>query len=390
MSLSSQHQPLSEVAKSFTRLGCFAFGGPAAHIAMMEEEFVHRRGWVSQDHFLDLVGATNLIPGPNSTEMTMHLGYEAAGFRGLFVAGACFITPAVTAVALLSWVYVAYGSLPQIQPFLEGIKPDVLGVIVVALLRLGKKAIRNWRLGFLGLLVTLFALQGVGEIWALLGGGVMGALWLRAVDQGRKNAAASLLTVLFLKPGGGVAAAPATTAVAGNVSLLKLFWFFLKIGSILYGSGYVLVAFLEGGLVEQLHWLTRGQLLDAIALGQLTPGPVLSTSTCVGYLIAGWPGAVVATVGIFLPSFLFVLLLNPLIPRMRESIWLGCFLDAVNASAVALMAAVTLQIGNAVLTQTWVGWLIFLLGVLGTLRFKLHPAALVFGGSLLGWLFLAG
>lgn len=376
-------RPLSEVARSFTRLGCVAFGGPAAHIAMLEDEFVNRRKWVSQEHFLDLVGATNLIPGPNSTEMTMHLGYEAAGWRGLFVAGACFITPAVTTVGLLSWFYVQFGSLPQIEPFLAGIKPAVLCLILAALLRLGKKAINNWRLGFLSVLVTLFALQGVEEIWALLGGGVLGALWLRAADAGRESAAASVLSVLFLKPTGSVAAAPAAAASGTQLSLLKLFWFFLKIGSILYGSGYVLVAFLEGGLVEQLQWLTRAQLLDAIALGQLTPGPVLSTSTCVGYLILGWPGALVATVGIFLPSFLFVLILNPFIPRMRESVWLGCFLDAVNASAVALMAAVTIQLGLTVLAG-WQGWLIFALGAIATLRFKLHPAALVLGGSVFG------
>lgn len=368
---------LRELAVLFFRLGVTAFGGPAAHIGMMEDEVVTRRGWLSRQHFLDLVGATSLIPGPNSTEMTMHIGYERAGWRGLVVAGSLFILPAAVLTGILAWLYVEFGSLPAVEPLLVGIKPAVIGIIVTAVYRLLPKAVKNWQLAVIGLGVLAAAFLGVDEVVALLVGGVLGALLLRAVTV---SAALLLLPLpvgslrLFMQPEGETA-----------VSLWSLGAFFLKIGAILYGSGYVLIAYLEGGLVDQLGWLTQAELLDAIAIGQFTPGPVLTTATFVGYLIAGAPGAVVATLGIFLPSFLFVLLLNPLIPKMRQSVWLSAFLDAVNVAAVGLMVAVLINLGR----QTFVNWqgvLIALLALVASVRFKVNSAWIVLGGAVLGYL----
>ena len=378
----SERGRLAELAGLFLKLGVVAFGGPAAHIAMLDDEVVERRGWLTRQHFLDLVGATSLIPGPNSTEMTMHIGYERAGWRGLFVAGGCFIGPAVLLTGLAAWAYVTYGELPAVEPFLYGIKPAVLAIIAGALWKLGKKAIKGPILGALALVMGAAVLFGLGEIWALLIGGVVGALVLRGIGARSSGSAASLIPILFLQaaPAGGVASA------AAPVSLGKLFFFFLKIGSILYGSGYVLVAFLEGGLVNDLQWLTQAELLDAIAIGQFTPGPVLSTATFVGFLVLGVAGAAVATLGIFLPSFAFVGLLNPLVPRLRQSAWLSAFLDAVNASAVALMGAVTLQLSADVLVA-WPAWLIAGLAALAVLRFKVSAVWVVVGGAVLGWVF---
>ncbi|MEP0548016.1 MAG: chromate efflux transporter [Rhodothermales bacterium] len=378
---------LAEIAGVFLKLGFIAFGGPAAHIAMMEDEFVTRRKWIGRQHFLDLIGATNLIPGPNSTEMTMHVGYERAGPRGLFVAGACFIGPAVLLTGLAAWAYVRYGALPAVEPFLYGIKPAVIAIILGALWKLGKKAIKGWRFALLAVAVAAAVLGGLGEVWALLAGGLLGTLWLRAAGYDSARTADRFLPILFLQsaaPTVGGAAGAAVGAAAG-VSLWKLFFFFLKVGAVLYGSGYVLVAFLEGGLVEDYGWLTQAQLLDAIAIGQFTPGPVLSTSTFIGYLIEGVPGAAVATLGIFLPSFLFVLMLNPLIPKLRQSVWLSAFLDAVNAAAVALMAAVTIQLGVDVLVS-WPAWVIAGLAAVAALRFKVNAVWIVLGGAVLGWL----
>ncbi len=377
------HRPggLGELARLFLKLGFIAFGGPAAHIAMMEDEVVERRGWLSRQHFLDLIGATNLIPGPNSTEMTMHVGYERAGWRGLFVAGACFIGPAVLLTGLAAWAYVQYGELPVVEPFLYGIKPAVLAVIAGALWKLGRKAIKGWPLAVISVLVAGAVLAGLGEVWALLVGGVLGALALRARGSDT-GTAARWLPILFLQT--GAASGASGLGAASGVSMWKLFLFFLKVGSVLYGSGYVLVAFLEGGLVDDLGWLTQGQLLDAIAIGQFTPGPVLSTSTFIGYLVLGVGGAAVATLGIFLPSFVFVGILNPLIPRLRQSAWLSAFLDAVNASAVALMLAVTLQLGRDVLVS-WPAVVIALLAAVAVLRFKTNAVYIVLGGALLGF-----
>ena len=382
---------LGEIARLFFKLGVIAFGGPAAHIAMMEDEFVTRRNWISRQHFLDLIGATNLIPGPNSTEMTMHVGYERGGWPGLFTAGACFIFPAVVITGVFGWLYVTYGALPEVEPFLYGIAPAVIAVILGAVWKLGKTAVKGWRLAVLGLAVAAAVLLGVGEIAALLTGGVVGMVWLRFSGR-ESDTAARFLPILFQDTptaarDTAVAAAGGAGAAAG-VSLWKLGFFFLKVGSILYGSGYVLVAFLQGDLVDGYGWLTQQQLLDAIAIGQFTPGPVLSTSTFIGYVIEGVPGAVVATLGIFLPSFFFVLILNPLVPKLRESAWLSAFLDAVNVAAVALMVAVTIELGVGVLTS-WPAWVIAALAGAGALVFRVNAAWLVLGGAVLGWL-LAG
>jgi len=405
---------LGELARLFLKLGVIAFGGPAAHIAMMEDEVVTRRRWIDRQHFLDLIGATNLIPGPNSTEMTMHVGYERAGWRGLFVAGACFIGPAVLITGGLAWLYVRYGTLPEVEPFLVGIKPAVIAVILGAVWRLGKAAVKGWRFVAIGAAVAGATLLDVSEVLALLGGGALGMLWLRWAGFDSSRAAAVTPVGWWSWTVGGTgggpgspgiaasgvgtagigAAASGAPAIGGSVAatmvqatttapLWQVFLFFLKVGAILYGSGYVLVAFLQRDVVSEYGWLTDAQLLDAIAIGQFTPGPVLSTSTFIGYLVAGMPGAAVATLGIFLPSFLFVWVLNPIIPRLRESAWASAFLDAVNVAAVALMAAVTVELGMATLTS-WPAWVIAAAATVAALRFRVNSAILVLGGAVAG------
>ncbi len=385
---------LKELARVFLKLGILGFGGPAAHIAMMEEEVVARRGWLTRQRFLDLLGATNLIPGPNSTEMAIHLGYVRAGWSGLAVAGICFILPAVGLTAALAWIYVHFGQLPQVAPWLLGIKPAVVAIIAVSVWRLGKKACKTWSLGAVGAAVLAASLLQVNEVAALLLGGVAGMLWLR-IPQAVRSRRGKMVPVVagawlgqWLVQKTGVllaAAAGAGGAGAAPASLWTLGLFFLKVGAVLYGSGYVLVAFLQGGLVHEYGWLTQRQLLDAIAIGQFTPGPVLSTATFIGYMIAGAGGAAVATTAIFAPSFFFVALVNPWVPRLRKSPWTAAFLDAVNVSAVALMAAVTVKLGQATLTA-WPAWLIAVAAVLIGLRWKVNLAWVVVGGGLLGWL----
>lgn len=386
---------LGELAKLFFKLGVIGFGGPAAHIAMMEDEVVKRRQWLTRSHFLDLIGATNLIPGPNSTEMAIHVGYTYGGWPGLIVAGVCFILPAVLITAAFAWIYVEFGTLPQVAPLIYGIKPAVLAVIFGAVWRLGKKAVKSSKLLIIGLGVAVLVFFGQNEVIALLLGGSLGMIWLRLSDKGNPPPeetaaimAAGLTTSAALK------ATAATGATVASVPLWQLGWFFLKVGSVLFGSGYVLVAFLEGGLVREHGWLTKAQLLDAIAIGQFTPGPVLSTSTFIGYLIAGFPGAVVATVAIFLPSFLFVVLLNPLVPRLRASKWASAFLDAVNVSSVALMGVVTMNLSQTTLIKPaeafsidWLSALISISAAVLAIRFQINAAWLVLGGGLIGWLF---
>lgn len=366
---------LGEVAQVFFKLGLIAFGGPAAHIAMMEEEVVTRRKWMSRQHFLDLVGATNLIPGPNSTEMTMHCGHERAGWKGLFVAGICFIFPAMVFTGALAWLYVTYGEVPAVEPFLYGIKPAVLAIILNAIYKLGKKALKNWELAVIGILVIIVSFLGLNEITAILGAGILGLIWFGGIKKigDFKN----LLPVSYF----------ALTQTA-SITSTKLFMVFLKIGAVLFGSGYVLVAYLDGELVEKLGWLTKSELLDAIAIGQFTPGPVLSTATFIGYQINGIGGALAATAGIFLPSFLFVLILNPIVPKLRRSPLAAGFLDAVNIAAVGIMIAVTFGLGMDILID-WRGWLIAILSILITFLIKKISAIyIVIAGALLGYLLL--
>ncbi|NEU79347.1 chromate efflux transporter [Nostoc sp. UIC 10630] len=389
---------LSELAKLFFKLGVIGFGGPVAHIAMIEDEVVKRRQWLTREHFLDLLGATNLIPGPNSTEMAIHIGYIYAGWLGLIVSGVCFILPAVLITGGFAWVYVAYGTLPQVAPLLYGIKPAVLAIIINALWGLAKKAVKTRQLLVIALAVALITLLfKLNEVIALLVGGLLGMVWLHSGDKNDKPGdkanflIASLTTGATLKASTVVAASVATASTATNVSLLQLGWFFLKVGSVLFGGGYLLVAFLQGGLVQEYGWLTQQQLLDAIAIGQFTPGPVLSTATFIGYIIAGIPGAIIATIGIFLPSFVFVAALNPLIPRLRASSWSRAFLDAVNVSAVALMVVTTLQLGAATLTLPqapfvdFLGLAIAIVSAILAIHFRINAAWLVFGSALIGW-----
>ncbi|PSO49376.1 MAG: chromate transporter [Cyanobacteria bacterium SW_9_44_58] len=374
-------QRLLEIAQVFFKLGVIGFGGPAAHIAMMEEEVVTRREWLTRSRFLDLIGATNLIPGPNSTEMAIHVGYLYGGFWGLILAGVCFLIPAVVITGIFAWIYVAFGDLPQIAPLFYGIKPAVLAVILGALWKLGKKAVKSYQLFFIGLGVAVLLLLGINEVIALLISGFVGMLLLQKVLP--KQTAEGLIGTLSL---GTILKAVAATTAKTVPPLWKLGLFFLKVGSILFGSGYVLIAFIEGELVNQNGWLTQQQLLDAIAIGQFTPGPVLSTSTFIGYVIAGLPGAIVATVGIFFPSFVFVMILNPLIPKLRNSQWTSAFLDAVNVSAVGLMTVVTLQLAYTLFWQPfdYIAAIIFAVGAIALFRFQVSPLWLVLGGAILG------
>ena len=378
-----------EILGPFLRLGFTAFGGPAAHIAMMEDEFVTRRGWMTQEHFLDLVGATNLIPGPNSTEMVMHLGYERAGLPGLFLAGVGFVVPAVVLTAALAAFYAVYGSLPQAQPLLDGIKPVVLVIIAAALYKLGRQALRGSMLTLLAVSVLAANLAGLPEIPALFGGGLLGMLARQPwKSKSRPLVHTATLLTLFSPRRAWAAPLAAGGIGAAKVGLTSLFLIFFKIGAVLYGSGYVLFAFLEGELVRDRGWVTQAQLLDAVAIGQFTPGPVLSSATFIGYQIAGWQGAVVATVGIFLPSFFFVLLLQKLVRQMRQSSWLSAFLDGVNAAALALMASVAIKMGQQALA-TPMSWLVAGLAALAILRFRVNVAYVILAGAGFAWVWAA-
>lgn len=373
---------LRELAMLFLKLGTIGFGGPAAHIAMMEDEVVNRRQWLTREHYLDLIGATNLIPGPNSTEIAIHIGYIHAGLLGLIVTGICFILPAVLITTTLAWVYVQFGQLPQFSPFLYGIKPAILAIIFGAMWRLGKKAAKNLQLAIIGLIVVLGLFWGLNELLALLLGGLLGVLWLQV--KSKNNLGAKILAF----PLTSYLAVNNTTlnATATNISPWQIGLFFLKVGSVLYGSGYVLVAFLQSELVDNLAWLTQKQLLDAIAIGQFTPGPILSTATFIGYLIGGIPGALAATLGIFLPSFVFVAILNPIIPRLRASRWLGAFLDAVNISSVALMLVVTIKLAHGIFIShnssiDWLAVFISIVAAILVVRMRLNAVWIVLGGA---------
>jgi len=361
---------LSEIAALFLKLGITSFGGPAAHIAMMRSEVVTKRNWISDEHFLDLVGATNLIPGPNSTELAIHIGHERAGWKGLIVAGLCFILPAVFITAIFAWLYRQYGQLPEMQPYIYGIKPAIIPIILGAIFPLARKSLKTIPLAFTGAIVLILSLLGINEIYLLFGAGFL-FLFLNSAQ----NKAKGLVPLPFLSVSGAIT----------STSAFNLFLIFLKIGAILYGSGYVLFAFLDTELVST-GLLSRQQLIDAIAVGQFTPGPIFSAVTFVGYQISGWQGATVATIGIFLPSFAFVAMLNPLVRRMRNSTLFSAFLEAVNVASIAIIAAICFEMGKISITD-WRTILIALTSAIFTFSFRqINSAFIVLGGSLLGYL----
>lgn len=374
--MNEQRTTLRELALLFLRLGATAFGGPAAHVAMMQDEVVRRRGWLTEERFLDLLGATNLIPGPNSTEMAIHIGWDRRRWAGLVVAGVAFIVPAMLITAALGWAYARYGTVPTARWLLYGVKPVILAVVAQALWGLAPRAARTPRLRALGAAAVVLSAIGGHELAILFGAGVVSLLTARARPAGEP-------------PGRGfhpmVPLAPLVVGgVASGVTLPSLFWVFLKTGSVLFGSGYVLLAFLRADLVQRLGWLTEAQLLDAIAIGQVTPGPVFTSATFIGYVLAGPSGALVATAGIFLPAFVFVALSGPLVPRLRGSARAAAFLDGVNVASLALMAVVTAQLGRAALVDLPTVALAILSAVL-LLRWRLNSTWLVLGGAAAGW-----
>ncbi|ATB48696.1 chromate efflux transporter [Corallococcus macrosporus] len=376
---------LVEVALLFLRLGFTGFGGPAAHIAMMEDEVVRRRRWLTRDEFLDLLGAANLIPGPNSTELAIHLGHRRGGWPGLLVAGVCFILPAMLITLAAAWAYVRFGSLPSAEGVLYGVKPVIIAVVLQALWGLGRVAVKTRVLAAVGVAAVIASALGVNELLVLLCAGVLMALWrggTRAAGAGgRQQGPGQMMLGMPLALQGLAAGA----AGAVPFSLGGLFLFFVKVGAVLFGSGYVLLAFLRADLVERWGWLTETQLLDAVAVGQVTPGPVFTTATFIGYLLGGGVGAVVATVGIFLPAFFFVAVSGPVVPRLRRSWVAGAVLDGVNVASLALMAVVTWQLGRSALVDAWTVGLALLSAVL-LLRFRLNSVWLVLGGALTGLL----
>ena len=369
---------LAELAGLFLKLGTTAFGGPAAHIAMLEDEVVRRRGWLTHDEFLDLLGATNLIPGPNSTELAIHIGHRRAGWLGLVVAGVCFILPATVIVMAIAWAYTRLGKLPTAEGLLYGVKPVIIAVVLQALWGLGRSALKTRVLAVAGAVAVLLNFVGVNELLVLFGIGLGIAVMRSIVKKQRPGAGNSLLALPALMP------LSATAGAAGTAfGLWPMFLFFLKVGSVLFGSGYVLLAFLRADLVDRWQWLSEGQLLDAIAVGQFTPGPLFTTATFIGYLLAGTPGALVATVGIFLPAFVFVAISGPLVPRLRRSPFAGAFLDGVNVASLALMVVVTWQLGRVALVDWFTLMLAVMSGVL-LLRWRVNSAWLVLGGAVVG------
>jgi chromate transporter len=368
---------LSSLALLFLRLGATAFGGPAAHIAMMEDEVVRRRKWMTRDEFLDLLGAANLIPGPNSTELAIHIGHRQAGWPGLLVAGSSFILPAMLIVMSFAWAYVRYGSLPQVAGILYGVKPVIIAIVLQALWSLARTAIKTKFLTVVGIVAVILTVLRVHELLVLFGAG-LAAVLARTIAQ-RRNDLKSLVTAPAL-----AMLFQAGSAGAVSFGLWPLFLFFLKVGAILYGSGYVLLAFIRADLVERWHWLTETQLLDAIAVGQVTPGPVFTTATFIGYVLGGTRGALVGTLGIFLPAFFFVAVSGPLVPRIRRSAMAGAFLDGVNVAALALMLVVTYQLGRAAVVDV-VTLVLALISAFMLFRWRVNSAWLIVAGAIVGW-----
>jgi chromate transporter len=366
-----------DVAKLFLKLGFTAFGGPAAHIAMMQEEVVNKRKWLTEPEFLDLIGATNLIPGPNSTEMAIHIGKKRAGWKGLIIAGVCFILPAVFITGIFAWLYKQYGHLPEMQPYIYGIKPAIIAIILSAVYPLAKRSLKSISFVVIGLVVLMGSLLGINEVYLMFGAGFIAVIFRDFTSGKEDHFHAKIALTLLQMPG----------SVLMTVSNMKLFFIFLKIGSILYGSGYVLFAFLDTELVSN-GLLSRQTLIDAIAVGQFTPGPVFSSVTFIGYQMNGWSGAMVATIGIFLPAFVFVALLDPLLKKMRSSARFSIFLDAVNVASVAIILSVCISMGQAIMTD-WRSLLIALISLFITFGYrKLNSALVVLGGSVLGYLLM--
>lgn len=366
---------IKDIAKLFLKLGVIGFGGPAAHIAMMQNEVVTKRKWLTEQKFLDLIGGTNLIPGPNSTEMAIHIGHEKGGWKGLIIAGLCFILPAVFITGIFAYLYKQYGQLPEVQPFVYGIKPAVIAIILGAIFPLAKKSLKTTELVIIGLLVLIGSFLNINEIYLMFGSGFF-ALTLDYRRNNKQNNINSYLPLTLLQ---------FTNTTILSATNAKLFWIFLKIGAILYGSGYVLFAFLDTELVST-GLLSRQQLIDAIAVGQFTPGPVFSSVTFIGYQINGLTGAIISTIAIFLPSFVFVALLNPIVKKMRNSKFFSTFLDAVNVASIAIIVAVCFDMGKDTITD-WRTILIAVLSIIIAFGYKkLNSAIVVLGGSIIGYL----
>jgi chromate transporter len=372
---------LSELAFIFLKLGTIAFGGPAAHIAMMEDEFVRKRGWITEEDFLDRVAAASLIPGPSSTEVGIFIGRSLRGWAGLIVAGVCFIIPAAVLVSFIAAAYVRLGSLPRVEGILRAIKPVVIAIIIQALWKLGKTAAKTWTLALIGLACAILSFVGVNPLMVLIiAGAVSGIVWW--MQRTRLDPRA--LCTIGLSKAFSLWGVAAVAIAAAPVRLGRLFVSFLKIGSIVFGSGYVLLAFLRSEFVDHLHWLTEKQLIDSVAVGQFTPGPVFTTATFIGYLVGGLPGAFLATLGIFLPGFVFVAVSGPLIPKIRRSAAAGAVLDGVVVGSLALIAVVAWQLGKAAITD-WFTVSILAVSGLAIFRFKINSAWLILGAGIVGW-----
>ncbi len=378
--ISAPHRTsLLELAQLFLKLGAVAFGGPPAHIAMMEDEVVSRRGWLTREQFLDFLGAANLIPGPTSTEMAIHVGRMRAGWPGLLVAGGSFILPSAVMVTLLAWAYVRFGSLPQVAGVLYGVKPIVIALIVQAVFKLGKSSVKSTWLAIVGALALLATALGVDQLAVLAGGGLLAGL----IYWQRSGKGTPFSPPAVLSGGSGLTAAAAGSSLVAPFGLTALFLVFLKIGAILFGGGYVLVALIRSNLVTKLGWISERQLLDAIAMGQMTPGPLSTTATFIGYLLGGFPGAVIATVAIFLPAFFFVAISGPLVPRLRQSPLAGAVLDGVNVAAVALIAVVTWQLFRSAVVD-WTTLVLAGLSFFLLVQYRVNSVWLVLGGAMIG------
>jgi chromate transporter len=377
---------LGDIAIVFLKLGTIAFGGPAAHLAMMEEEFVRRRQWITHADFLDRLATANLIPGPSSTEVAIFVGQLKRGWRGLIIAGCCFIIPAATIAAVIAWAYMRFGSLPKVEGILSAIKPAVVAIVIQALGKMGRTGVRTIPPAVIAALAAVLSLLGVSPVLVLVFAAFISVTALTMKNRLLSVSASGLgLNKMLGAPKVLVpVVAVLATGAAIPVGLLRLFLSFLKIGAVVFGSGYVLLAFLQTEFVERLRWLTEKQLLDAVAVGQFTPGPLFATATFIGYVVAGWPGSVVATVGIFLPGFLLVAVSGPFLPRLRRSVVAGAALDGVVAGSLALMAVVAMQLARASIVDRRT-LIVFGVSLIALLRFRVNSAWVMAGAAVVGW-----